>query len=171
METILNVIILILEVLYYTLFMTYSREGKRPFRFLILFTLITVFFMFVGKSSVVSYLVLVLMMLYGTKYLVRLKTSLFDMLIIVIMLVTKIIIETPLSIILYSLIGNIYIVSTIVCAIKLLIVVVSKVKLGVMYRRLHELWDDNNFYIRYIFSALVFLYVIATCLFLIINWL
>ena len=87
MYTVLNIIVLIFEVLYYSLFMKYSRPEGKYYRYLILFTLITIIGLVIGTSNLISYLLLILMILYGIKYIVKIKISLYDMLVILIMFV------------------------------------------------------------------------------------
>ena len=102
-------------------------------------------------------------MFLGLKYIVNVKMSLYDMLIIVIMLFFKMFIEFiiyfPLSII-----GDMdYILSTIIFeTFKNLFLIVIAGELNEVYKGLKKVWDQNNFYIRYIFSCCVYIYIIAT---------
>lgn len=166
---ILNVIVLIFEVLYYSLFMYYSKNEGKLSRYILLFSLITIFFCFVSTSSLYSYLLLILLMLYGLKYVVKLKTSLYDMLVIFGMLLLKLIIETPIYIILRIFTENNFILTLPSSIIKIMLLYIFRKNLKNMYVKFKKLWDNNNFYIRYIFTTLMFLFVIFSCVFLIVK--
>lgn len=163
MAILLNAIILIFEVLYYSLFMYFSKKEGKFWKYLINFLLITIIGLFIGTNNLLSYLLLVLLMFLGLKYIVNVKMSLYDMLIIVIMLFFKMFIEFiiyfPLSII-----GDMdYILSTIIFeTFKNLFLIVIASELNGFYKGLKKVWDQNNFYIRYIFSCCVYIYIIAT---------
>ena len=166
MNLMLNVLVLFLEILYYSLFMKYARKESNFIRLLILFTGITIIGMLIGTNNLPSYLALILMMLLGLKYIGKLKVSLYDMLIIFIMLIIKVIIETPLYLLLVHT-ANRYIVSIIPNVIKILVITLLSKKITKFYKSLKIKWDNNNFYIRYIFSILVYIYCIATAVLLI----
>lgn len=170
MNLLMNIIVLIFEVLYYALFMKFARKEGNFSRYVLLFALISIILFIVGTDKVYSVLMLVLMILYGLKYITKIKISLYDMLIIFIMLLIKLLIETPLSLLFYIFIKNIYIISTITGITKVLILFILKEKLNILYTKFNNLWKKNNFYIRYIFSIIMFIYVIFTCLFFIIKW-
>lgn len=163
----LNVVVLVFEVLYYALFMKFARKEGKFWRYLLLFSAITIFFYFVGKRQIYSYLLLILMILYGMKYLVKLKISLYDMLIIFLMMIIKLFIEAPLSLSINLFIKDVYVVSSIVGFIKLLILYIMRNKINLFYNKFKILWNNNNFYIRYIFSTFMFVYVIVSCVFII----
>ena len=166
---ILNIIVLIFEVLYYSLFMYYSKNEGKLSRYILLFSLITIFFCFVSTSNLYSYLFLILLMLYGLKYIVKLKISLYDMLVIFEMLLLKIIIETPIYIILKIFTENNFILTLPSSIIKIMLLYIFRENLKNMYVKFKKLWDNNNFYIRYIFTTLMFLFVIFSCVFLIVK--
>lgn len=170
MNLILNIIVLIFEVLYYALFMKFARKEGKFSRYLLLFSLITLILYIIGTDDLYAHLMSVCLMLFGLKYITKIKISLYDMLIIFIMLLTKLIIELPISIFLYMFSKNIYIISIFSGIIKLLILFISNYNLNVLYNKFYALWKNNNFYIRYIFTIFMFLYVILTCVFFIIQW-
>ena len=163
---ILNFIVLIFEILFYSMFMYYSkREGKFS-RYLLLFSLIIIFFSFVGTTQLISYVVLIFMMLYGIKHIVKVKTTLYDMFILSLMLIFKIVIEFIVVLLFYNLFG-IIITTFILLIAKLLITFTLKNKLIIFYKKMRIIWYKNNFYIRYIFSCLIVIYIIFSALALI----
>lgn len=163
---ILNVIVLLFEILYYSLFIKYARRESKFNKLLLLFTFITIIGIFIGTSNLPSYLILILMMLFGLKYIVKLKISLYDMLIIFIMLIFKVLIETP-TYLLFINILNRYLISIIPNIIKILVIRLLNNKITKFYKNLKIKWDNNNFYIRYIFSIFVYTYCIITAILLI----
>lgn len=163
---ILNFIVLLFEILFYSMFMYYSkREGKFS-RYFLLFTLITIFFTFVGTTQLINYIVLIFMMLYGIKHIVKVKTTLYDMFILSLMLIFKIVIEFIVVLLFYNLFG-IIITTFILLIAKLLITFTLKNKLNIFYKKMRIIWYKNNFYIRYIFSCLIVIYIIFSALALI----
>lgn len=167
---ILNIIVLIFEVLYYSLFMKFARNEGKFHRYLILFSLITTLFYFVGTDKLYSYLFLILTILYGIKYIVKIKISLYDVLFIFIMLILKLFIETPFYLILNGGL-SIYEIGIIMGIFKVIVLLILKNKINKLYIKLKDLWYKNNFYIRYIFSILMFIYCILSCLFIIFYYL
>lgn len=167
---VLNVIVLIMEVLYYSLFMKFAKGEGKFWRYLILFSLISIFFFFVGTKQIYSYLLLIIMMLYGIKFIVKVKISLYDAMFLFIMLLFKHIIEIPFSLLFYIFIKNIYIVTILVGFIKVIITLNLKEKINKVYTKISKLWNNNNFYIRYIFTTFMLLYTIVSCLYCIVKW-
>lgn len=169
MNVLMSAIVLIFEVLYYAIFMKFTRKDGKFLKYLLLFTLINVLFLFIGTNEVYSYLLLIVLIVYGIKYVVKLKVSLYDMLIVFLMLLTKVLIETPLYVLMINFINN-FAVIMISGIIKIGILYLLRNKLNVIYNKLKEKWDNNNFYIRYLFTVAVFLYLIASCVFLIVKF-
>lgn len=168
MKIILNIIVLIFEVLYYSMFMKFARKEGKFSRYLLLFVLFSIVSIFLDKKFMINYVIIILMILYGLKYIVKLKISLYDMLIIIIMMFVKTMIEIPLFYILTIIFSGV--ISTILFQLfKLLFVYVIRNKINLAYNYLKLKWNNNNFYIRYIFSVLMFAYVIVSCLFLILR--
>ena len=160
-----NIIVLIFEVLYYSMFMKFARKEGKFWRYLLLFSLITIVIIFLQNQNFVTYLIFVLLALYGLKYIVKIKISLYDMLIIVIMLLLKLAIEFIFFVTLYELFNFGHFITIIVFDIaKILFLLIMKKKLNRYYKKLKILWDNNNFYIRYIFTCLTYIYVIFTLL-------
>jgi len=167
MYIVLNVIILIFEVLYYGLFMYFSKREGKIWKYFLNFLLITIVGLFIGVNSLISYLILVLLMILGLKYIVRVKTTLFDMLMVIIMLLSKLFVEVIIISIFAIFIKKVYILSTIAGIIKIILIIIVRKVLSKNYKVLKKIWDNNNFYIRYLFSIVVFLYTIISCLVLI----
>lgn len=164
----LNVIVLVLELLYYSLFLKFCRKDGKLSRYILLFVIFTIISLFMNKKDLISYGIIIFLMLYGLKYIVRTKISLFDMVIILMMFMFKIILEIP-SYYLLSFFFN-GIVSTILFQImKLVLVIINKNNINKLFRILKAKWDNNSFNLRYIFTIIVYGYVIATSMFLIFR--
>ena len=162
-----NIIVLIFEILYYSMFMKFTRNEGKFWKYLLLFSLITIVMLFVGTNTLYAYLIFVLLTLYGIKYIVKTKTSLYDMFIIYIMLFVKLIIELAVSYFVYFLIiNNTLIVTSVFAVIKIIVLLIMKNKMNLIYNRLKLKWDKNNFYIRYIFVVMNFLYIIGIAIYI-----
>ena len=172
MELTLNIIVLAMEVLYYSLFMKFAKGEGKLWRYIVSFSLINILFYFIGTNKIYSYFLLILIVLYALKYIVIVKTTLFDVLIIIIMLLYKLILEFILTISLYLIfknIYNIYVGAIIVSIIKIISLFLIKNKMNIFYYKINKLWNNNNFYIRYITSILILFYIIASCILLIVE--
>lgn len=164
-----NIIVLLFEVLYYSMFMKFARNEGKFWKYLLLFSLISIIGIFIGTDNLLSYLILVLLMLYGLKFIVNIKTSLYDMLWIILMLFLKIVLEFTISMAVYYLCGNFIILTILIAVIKIIVVLLLKGILNKIYLSLKTKWDKNNFYIRYIFSCLSIIYVIITVIMFIVD--
>lgn len=163
-----NIIVLIFEILYYSMFMKFARKEGKFWRYLLLFSLITIMMIFIGTNTLYAYLIFVLLALYGLKYIVKIKTSFYDMFIIVIMMMLKLLIETPIYLICINFIkNNHFIVILLMDIIKIGILFLLKNRLNIFYIKLKKLWQNNNFYLRYIFTCIMYIYVIITIILLI----
>lgn len=163
----LNIIILVFEILYYSLFMKFVRKEGKLWRYILMFSIITIAGVFIGTGNTISYLFLIFTMLLCLKYIVRIKTTLYDCFIIVIMILFGVLIQLPCYIILNKLIDDLYVMMTIYQIIKLCVLVIVRNKLYNILYLFKSKWVSNDFYIRYIFSILLFLYVITSCIFII----
>lgn len=170
MNIALNAIILILEILYYSLFMKSCKGQKGLKNYALCFGVITLIGLFIKTDYFISYPILIFLILYGLKHIVKTKIELYDMLVIFVMLLFKFIIEIPSSLLLYKIFNNIYISSAIVGLLKNGIVLILKNNLKIFYNKFYKLWNNNNFYIRYIFSILMFVYIITTFVYIVIKW-
>ena len=169
MDLVLNIIILILEALYFSLFVLFSKKENKFWKTLIFFIMLDLFFFFVGSNNLISYFLLITLIVLGLKYIVKIKTTMFDMLFIFIMMIFKIIIEGISSIFISQITDSRYIMATLLGFIKLPILLIFKNTLSLLYNKLESYWNNNVFYIRYIFTTLMLIYVIASCGFLIFN--
>ena len=167
---ILNIIVLIFEVLYYSMFMYYARKEGKFWRYLLSSTITTILLLIVGSNNLIGLLVLVVSLFLGIKYIIKIKTSLYDMFFVLLMIFFKLIIEFSLSLELYYIIKNIFYVSIITGFIKIMLTIILKNKFYKFYLYLRKLWYKNNFYIRYIFSCLCFIYCIISIIFLITKF-
>lgn len=159
----LNAIVLIFEILYYSLFMKFARKDGKLWRYLLLFSLINIFFLFVGTSKLYSYLFLILLMLYGLKYIVKLKVNLYEMMTLTIMLLTKLVIEFIFMIISYKILKfNPFISTLIFSSAKIILIIIFRNKINLYNYKLKNLWNNNNFYVRYFFTTGIYLYVILS---------
>ena len=165
---VLHIIVLLFEVLYYSMFMKFARKEGKFWRYLLLFSLITIVLIFTGTGNLYVYLIFVLLSLYGLKYIVKTKISLFDILPIIIMLAIKIVIELLSMFIFYKFLYLNQVITTFIFEIiKILTILLSKNYLNLYYNKLKTTWDKNNFYIRYFFSIFAIIYVIISAISLI----
>ena len=169
MAFILYIIVLFFEVLYYSLFMKFTRKEGKFWKYLLTFVLETMIIFIFNSSSVITYFMFVITTLFFLKYLVRIKTSLYDMLFIFLMLFVKIIIETPVFILFNNLL-DIYTIGIIYSILKTIILLLLKSKWNIIYNILKVKWDNNNFYIRYIFTIIMFLYIIISSIFVLLYY-
>ena len=165
MNILMNIIVLIFEVLYYSMFMYYAKKEGKFWRYILLFSLITIIGLFIGTNYLLSFLLLVIMMIYGLKYIVKEKISLYDMLIIFFMLLLNFLIPMPIYYFTSIFTKNVFIITIVYQVIKFLIVFGLKYKLNKFYNFFHNLWNNNNFYIRYIFTTFMYLFVIFSCIY------
>lgn len=166
MNLVLNILVLIFEILYYSLFMKYARRDGNILKYILAFIINTLVIMIADANNLPTYFIFVLTSLLLMKYLVKVKISLFDMLIIVIMLFLKVVIETPIYLLLIG-VSNKYIVAIIANIIKIISIRLFSNKITKFIQKLKIKWDNNDFYIRYIFSILIFTYCIITAILLI----
>lgn len=168
MKLFLDFIVLLFEVLFYSLFMKFARKEGKFCKYLLTFILATILVIIFSSNSLVTYLIFVLFTYVSFKYIIKLKVSLYDMLIIFIMLLCKLLIETPFYVFLINRIDNFYVI-LITSIVKISLLCLLHNKVTKLYKELKVKWDRNNFYIRYIFSILMFTYTIASCIFLIVK--
>ncbi len=167
---IVNIMVLVLEVLYYSLFMKFTKKEGKFINYCILFILVSVLGFILNTRDITNYFILLMFIVFGIKYIVRVKTTMFDFLIVLIMLVFNIIIEATIYVLLFKLIGVNYIITTFVFeTIKIGMCLILNNRLHLMYNKIKNLWDNNNFYIRYLFTTLIYIYVIITCILIILK--
>ena len=145
------------------------KEGDFK-RYFLLFGLFAIITIFMNRRFLINYLIIFFLILYGLKFIVKLKVTLFDLFFIILMFISKVIIEMPLSLLSYSIVENIYVASTMVGVLKVIIILLFNEYVEKIYEIMKLLWKNNNFYIRYLFSISLFIYVILSSVFLIIEW-
>ena len=156
---ILNLIVLTFEVLYYSLFMKFAKGDGKLWKYILCFALITIFFSIIGTDHIYSYLLLILMSTYGIKYIVKIKIGLYDMFVILNMLIFKILIEYIFVILLFNFLKlDIYIIIFLTYFFKIIILFLIKKQIVKYVINFKKIWYNNNFYIRYIFSIIMFIY-------------
>lgn len=170
MNILMNIIVLIFEVLYYSMFMKFAKNDGKFWKYLLLFSLITIFNIFIDSWSLYSHIILIILIALGIKYIVGIKIKLYDIFFIYIMFLYKIILELIFSYPLYFIFHNIYISSLIVCVIKTLPIIFKRKFLTKMYNKLNIIWNNNNFYIRYLFAIFNIVYIILSCVYIIIEF-
>lgn len=158
---------LMFEVLYYSIFMKCARKEGKILKYLALFAFVNIFFLFVGTNSFVSYVILLFMILFGLKYFVKIKVNLCDMLTIILMLLFKILIEAIVCLLLYLILKDTVIPLVIANILKIAIIILFNKNINKIFSKIRDFWNKNNFYIRYIFSCLLYLYIIISVIFLI----
>lgn len=166
MEIVENLIVLVFEVMYYSLFIKGCRKESKLWKYVALFCLITIVGLFISTNNLFSYLLLIIMIVAGLKYFVKIKMSYFDVFMVILMLVIKTIIELIICPLTYLVLNNTFIPLMIANIIKI-IVVSRRMALNNCYRYLKKMWDNNNFYLRYILMCSLYIYVICSVLFLI----
>lgn len=170
MNIVLNCVIILLESLFYAMFFDNIKKSGKTLKLLLAFILMSAIGAFAGTDFLVSYFLLIIMMILGIKYIAGIKMNMYDLLVIFTMILIKHIIEIPLTLIVYTFIKNIYVVTTIVGVLKIGIVFAFRHKFYNIYSKIKIAWNNNNFYIRYIFTTFMLIYVIASCLYCIIKW-
>lgn len=167
----MNIIVLIFEILYYSLFMKFARKDGKIWKYFITFLLTTIIAAIFDSSKIYSYLLFIISSIMILKYLVKIKSNLYDMLVIVVMLFTKIIIEFINVMIFYNIFQlPIIVVTAIFTIFKLLFILKAKNKLNKIYNIFLNKWNNNDFYVRYIFSVLMIIYVIISTFVIIFSW-
>ena len=161
--------ILLFEILYYSCFIKFSKNEGNFMRYLIMFSIITLIGIIINTNTLQSYLALIIMIMLGLKYFVKVKVSLFDIMIIFIMLLIKVLIEAPIYMIFYKTL-SIFSMGLIYSFFKMLFIGINKKRLPKIYNKLNKLWRNNNFYIRYLFSTFMFVYTIISCIFIILYY-
>lgn len=157
----LNILVLVFEILYYSMFMYYAKGERKFKRYLLLFLLETIIII-IFKNNFYTYLIFILTSYIGLKYIVKTRFSLYDMLIIIFMLFLKIILEY-LCYLSFLLINYNYLIFVFLIAlIKIIVVYNFRKTIKNIYYKLKNRWNKNDFYIRYFFNTAMFIYIIIT---------
>lgn len=161
---VLNIILLLVDIIFYSIFLYSCRRDGKFNRYVILGIIVTVLALIVGTNNLLSYLLLVMTFLLGMKYIVKVKTSLYDMFIIIVMLFTKVSLELFPFVVFYVMMENYAVVYTLMIILKLLFLITARNNLHLFYKTMKKLWLNNVFKIRYIFICCTYIYVIITAL-------
>ena len=166
MKTIANLIVLIFEVIYYSIFMKNIKGDKKLSKYILTFVIATLSLLVTG-NNLLGYSLFVLLCLFGMKYIVKTKTTFYDLFVLVFMILFKVAIELIICLLCYAIIKNTFIALMIANIVKILIVSSIRITMRNIYQVTKKLWDKNNFYFRYILMCLLYIYVICSVLFLI----
>ena len=169
MNLILNVIILIFETIYYSLFMKNVKETDSLWKYILSFSIGTILILVFNYNSLMSYLVFVFSSLFVMKYIAKIKIVFYDLFVIILMMIYKLIIESIFVIFIYIFTHNAFIIATILGAIKIIVTLLTKGIINKVYFKLKVYWYQNRFFIRYIFDIIMFVYIIVSCVFLVLN--
>lgn len=161
----LNILVLVFEILYYSMFMYYAKgEGKFK-RYLLLFTLITIIGLFIGTTYLYSYIYLIIMILIGMKLIVKCNVVFFDLFIIFIMMLFNFAIQVPFYLIMPIFTKNLIVITFSLFSTKILFLFFAN-KLTKIFKKIKKIWNNNNFYIRYLFIVFMFTYIILSVIYL-----
>ena len=163
---IFNILVIICEILYYSLFMKSVKKDGMLYKYIITFSILTIIGIFLDLSKAINYLLLIIVILLLMKYVGKIRTYLFDTFFIIIMILVKIFIEGTTIFLLFN--GNNKIFVTLVFTFLKFIFLCISFKFGnKIYLKLKDIWYNNNFFIRYITSILLIIYAIISILVLI----
>lgn len=157
----INILVIVFEVIYYGLFMKFTKGEGKLSRYLLLFTLISVIGLMIGTNNLMSYMYLILMILLGLRFIVKVKTSLFDLFVAIFMMFIKVIMELLGLVIFYAGLNSYISAMIFIMLSKIVLVVLLRDKLNVIYAKLKKLWDENAFGLRYICMCSLYLFVIV----------
>lgn len=166
MKIIANLIVLIFEIMFYSIYTKNIKGEGKLSKYILTFIVGTIGLMIAG-NGLFSYLAFALLCLFGIKYIVKVKTSFFDFFMIIIMLLIKAAIETAVCIVCFAITKDTFISLMVANIVKMLFVCKNKVPMRNYYQVLGKLWNSNNFYFRYILMSLLYIYIICSALFLI----
>lgn len=163
MLILMNIIVLIFEILYYSLFMKFARKEGKLYKYILLFIINTIVVAVFNNKYFTTYILFMCVAFIGLKYIVKTKTSLYDLIPIIVMLALNLAIELPIYLICYKLLGLNHFVTTMIFeVIKLLALILLKNKLHTAYLKYKDIWNINNFNIRYLCTIFIYLYVIIS---------
>lgn len=163
----LNILVLVFEILYYSMFLYYAKNKGKFKRYLLLFLFISLIGGFIGTNYLYSYMFLIMMIFLGLKYFVKIKVYFRDIFLILFMILLGTIIQFPIYFV--GSYFNLISVATIFYQVtKVILVYTFKEKIKKLYSKYVMLWKNNVFYIRFISIVLMYIYIIFSVLFLII---
>lgn len=170
MLIVFNFIVIILEIIYYSLFTKFSKKDGSYINYFLLYCLTpftNILFSNVLNLQFFDYIALNFIILAGMKYLIKVETNLFDLLMILSMMLLKIVIEGSCYNLLINFLNS-NLVILIFEIIKIIIVLLLNYKLNFIYNKMLKLWKNNNFYIRYVTIILLMIYIIVSIMFIFI---
>ena len=162
----LNILVLVFEILYYSMFMYYAKGEGEFKRYLLLFSLITIIGTFIKTDYLLSYIYLVLMIIIGIKLIVRCKTYFYDYFIIFLMLFLSFLIPIPFVYFIYYTFANVMLTSFIGIIAKLLIIFILRNKIKKNIKKFEIKWNKNIFLIRYVFVIIMLICVISFAIYM-----
>ena len=161
-------LVLIAEIIYYSLFMYYSKKDN-ILKYILSFALVTIVGLAINTNNFVSYSILVFLMMFIMRYVFKMNIKLYNILTIILMLAMKILIEYTVVIILFNILKCSILITTIVFTIlKILMVVLCRNGLTKIDNSIETKWNNNNFYIRYFTTIGIFLYIIISIITIIV---
>lgn len=159
----LNFVVLAFEIIYYSLFMkSIKREGKF-WKYVVIFILITLLTLLFGSKTLLVYWMYIFIPIILMKYIFKIDVKLFDIFMILLVLIVKIIIEGTIVLLFKNLLGFTTI-TFIFEILKILVILLLGKIFNKIYLKGIEIWNNNNFYIRYFTSILLIIYTIITVL-------
>ena len=159
----LNFVVLAFEIIYYSLFMkSIKREGKF-WEYVVIFILITLLTLLFGNKTLLVYWMYIFIPIILMKYIFKIDVKLFDIFMILLVLIVKIIIEGTIVLLFKNLLGFTTI-TFIFEILKILVILLLGKIFNKIYLKGIEIWNNNNFYIRYFTSILLIIYTIITVL-------
>lgn len=170
MELLINLLVLLFEVLYYSLFMKFARINGKFWKYVLGFSIATAFniiFSIIGLNDIVIYVLFMLIALYTIKIFDK-KVNLYDLFFIFVIMAVKIAIEGINCLFIYHFVNNI-LFTIIIDILKFSFLLIFKSKIKYYYDFLFRKWRNNNFFIRYIFNILLFVFIIMSFIFVIIR--
>lgn len=162
-----QLIIFGLEILYYTLFFSFCRSKESKIKVFIVFLISNIVSFLIGFGSFYSYMLYFIEIAILCR-LLKIKFVLYDLFIIILSMLFKLFIEL-LFFMMFQKNIILFIPILIMGMSKNTILILLRKKLKNMYIKLKQKWDNNNFYIRYSFTVVLYSYVIASIVYIICN--
>ena len=152
-ELIIVGIILLFEILFYSLFFKYANKKNEFWKYICAFIIFTMT-MLAFESSIIYYLIFCFVIIGIMKYIMRMKIKIYDLILLYVIFIIKFIIEMPFGLIIYPILG--YTITNVLCIIaKIGFVYLFRNKINKSYNIFVQKWNNNNFYVRYIGSILL----------------
>ena len=162
-----QLIVFLLEILYYTMFFSFCRKDEKPYKLFLVFLISNIISFFIGYGSFYSYAFYFIEIAILTR-LLKIKMTLYDILVLIVSMIFKLFIEVMFFIFIRENITTFAWICTI-GIVKNNILIICNKKLNEIYNKLKKLWLNNNFYIRYLFSTFLYLYLIFSVIYIIVR--